>query len=72
MANKLTGERLRNLRMMCGLRREELAPRLGYCAEQLARIERGDSPMPTDLAGRLKPVLLAQMEDVARKLHEMD
>lgn len=67
----LTGDRLRQLRMMCGLRREELAPRLGYCTEQLARIERGDSPMPADLASRIKPILLAQIQDVAKKLHEL-
>ena len=60
----LTGERLRNLRMICGLTPPALAAMLGYGERQLRRFETGESPIPDELTGRLKPILLAHMEHV--------
>lgn len=54
---KLTGERLRNLRMMHGLRREDMAPLLGYSCDHLGALERGEYPVPADLSPRLAKVL---------------
>ena len=68
---KLTGERLRNLRMICGLTQAELADKLNYHEDSLARFERGESTMPADLLSRLKPVLIAHMQHVGSILQEL-
>jgi transcriptional regulator with XRE-family HTH domain len=57
VANELTGARLRNLRMIHGLTREQMAPLLGYSAWHLGDLERGDTPIPDGLKERLRVVL---------------
>lgn len=58
---KLTGERLRNLRMILGLTQMELADKLGYNDQSIARYEQGRSPVPPEMTGLLKPLLIEHM-----------
>jgi len=54
---KLTGERLRNLRMICGCNREQFGAKLGYDPQHLGRFERGESNIPDHLVDRLRVIL---------------
>lgn len=60
----LTGERLRNLRMMHGWRREDLAPLLGYSTQHLGALERGVYPIPPELPPMFVRVMKARREEM--------
>lgn len=66
-AVRLTGERLRNLRMIHGLTREQMAPLLGYSCQHLGDIERGEHPIPVGLSQRLARVLRDRREFLERE-----
>lgn len=70
---KLTGERLRNLRMICGCNREEFGAKLGYDPQHLGRFERGEARIPDHLIYRLREILTehaATVNDAMKTLRD--
>lgn len=67
MSTPLTKERLRNLRMTCGLTREAMASLLDYNCKYYAALERGDYPLPPGLIPRLRQVLKDHADHMAKR-----